>query len=461
MITTVIEGASIVDGSGRPRISTDIALAEDRIALIGDCSDREARRRFDCRGKVVAPGFIDACSHTDGKWLTAFRANSKSSQGITGEVTPLTVRSFTDSWAEGITVQELFVLASKAEHGTFGCFLAENDLQGAIEAGAAGAFIDLSVTALDAAIVMARDAARCGAPRVSVRIRDNDRDVVEAVDDAIALAERANVHVHITDHHVVYPRTSGRMEQTLERIDRARTRGASLTCDITPYTATWIDLATLLPPGVAPDALRDDALAAVAAVQMQAHFGEIWNDVMLAEVGSEERMAWCGLRFDEIARQTWRSPARAVVDFIAAEGHAARAFHFCLREDDVALALSANFCAVGTSAPAYSGHEQTYGLIHPRGYGSFARIFGRFVRQRRTLHLEEAVRRMTSLPANTFGLRDRGELREGAVADLVVFDEERFIDTATYLQPTSTAEGLMHVFRSGVDAFTSASARYV
>ncbi len=461
MITTVIESATIVDGSGRPRFLTDIALSEDRIALVGDCSDREARRRVDCQGKIVAPGFIDACSHTGGKWLTAFRANSKSSQGITGEIMPLSAGPFLDDWAEDGTVQDLIGLALRAEHGTIGCFLVESDVQNAIEAGAAGAFIDLSKTPLDSAVALASVAANSGAPRVSVRLRDNGSDVVTAIDEALALAERANVHVHIDNHHVVYPRASGRMERTLEHIDRARTRGASISCDITPYTATWIELASLLPPGVTPDAVRNDELAAVVALEMQARLGDIWNDLMLAEVGSEERMAWCGMRFDEIARQTWRAPSRAVLDFIAAEGNAARAFHFCLKEDDVALALSADFCAVGTSAAAYGGYETPFGLIHPRAYGTFPRIFGRFVRQRRTIDTEEAVRRMTSLPATIFGIRDRGEIREDAIADIVVFDEERFVDTATYLEPTSLPEGLLHVFRSGVDAFSSAAARIV
>jgi N-acyl-D-amino-acid deacylase len=451
VITTVLEGATIVDGSGRPRFSTDIALSEDRIALIGDCSDRETRRRVDCRGKVVAPGFIDACSHTDGKWLTAFEAKSKNSQGITSEITPLSAHSFPHDWDESITLQGLFALALRTEHGTNGAFLAETDIQSAVEAGAVGAAIDLSVTSPDTALVLATEAAACGAPRVAVRIRDNGAEVVDAIDEAIALAERANVHVHVMNHHVVYPHNSGRMERTLERIDHARTRGASISCDITPYTATWIDLASLLPPGVSPDALCDDALAAVVSLQMQARFGDIWHDIMLAEVGSEEGMAWCGMRFDEIARQTWRSPARAVIDFIAAEGSAARAFHFCLREDDVALALSAEFCAIGTSAAAYSGREEIFGLIHPRAYGTHPRIFGRFVRQRRTIALEEAVRRMTSLPARIFGLRERGEISEGSIADLVIFDEQAFIDTATYLEPATLPAGLTHLFRGGTE----------
>ncbi len=403
----------------------------------------------------MAPGFIDACSHTGGKWLTAFRANSKSSQGITEEITGLSTARFLDHWEESIRAAELFALARSTDHGTNGTFLAENDVEHAVEAGASGAAIDLSTTSLDDAISVARAAASSGAPRVSVRLRDSGNEVIDALDDAVALAERASVHVHITNHHVAYSHDSGRMERTLERIDRARTRGASITCDVAPYTATWIELASLLPSGVTPQALHDDALAAAVAMEMQARLGDIWHDVMLAEVGSEERVAWCGMRFDDIAKQTWRMPARAVVDTIAEEGNAARAFHFCLNEEDIALALSAGFCAVGTAAPSYSGDEQVFGLIHPRAYGTFPRIFGRFVRQRRTLLLEDAVRRMTSLPAQIFGLRDCGEIHEDAIADLVVFDEEQFVDTATYLEPTSLPKGLLYVFRSGIDAFAT------
>ncbi len=405
----------------------------------------------------MAPGFIDACSHTGRKWLAGFQANSKSSQGITGEITGLSTAPLMDHWDERIPIEELFALAAAREHGTHGTFLAESAVEAAIAAGAAGVAIDLAVTPLDAAVSLAKTASGSGAPRVSVRIRDNGNAVIDAVDEAIALAERAMVHVHIRNHHVVYPHETGRMERTLERIDRARTRGVSITCDVTPYTAAWIELSSLLPPGVTPEMLRDDALAAAVTIEMQARLGDIWQDVMLAEVGSEERIAWCGMRFDEIAKQTWRTPARAVVDFIAGERHAARAFHFCLKEDDVALALSADFCAIGTAAPSYSGDEQIFGLIHPRAYGTFPRIFGRFVRRRRVLALEEAVRRMTSLPSKSFAIRDRGQICEGMIADLVVIDEEAFIDTATYLQPISLSKGLLHVFRSGVDSFASAS----
>lgn len=451
MISTVLEGATIIDGSGRPGFETDIAFAEERIALIGDCSDREARRRFDCRGKIAAPGFFDACSHTGEKWLTTFSAQSKSSQGILREATRFSLDSSSRSWEESLNSGELFDLLRRTAKASYVSAFVSERVRESAEAGAAGVWLDLQTLSIERAVALAREAEAGGAPRAVVLLRDNGDGVVAAVDEAIAIAERASVHVHIANHHVVYPRTSGRMELTLERIDRARTRGAALSCDVAPYTATWIDLASLLPKNVRPDDLKDDVLAAAVAMEMQARLGAIWHDLMLAEVGSEERMAWCGTRFDEIAKATWRTPARAVVDFIRDEGFAARAFLFCLREDDVAAALSAEFCAIGTAAAGYRVDETPFGLIHPRAFGTFPRIFGRFVRQRRTLTFEEAVRRMTSLPAAIFGHPGGGILEPEAPADVVVFDRTEFIDTATYERPFSLPQGLSHLFRAGVD----------
>jgi N-acyl-D-aspartate/D-glutamate deacylase len=352
VITTVLEGPTIIDGSGRPRFSTDIAFAEERIALIGDCTGREARRRFDCRGKIAAPGFIDACSHTGEKWLTAFTAPSKTSQGIVAEITRFSGDSSKKTWEESLPVREVLDLARRANHETSGTFLVDHDVQAAVEAGAAGLWLDLKDVSTGEAVAKATLAASLGARLVSVTLADYGEHVVASVDDAISLAERASVHVHIANHHAALARASGRMERTLERIDRARTRGAPVSCDIAPYTATWIQLSSFLPQGVTPESLCDEALATAVSIEVQAHFGDVWDTLMLAEVSSEERMAWCGMRFDEIARQTWKTPARAVVDFIAVEPDA-RAFFFCLNEDDVAMALSADFCAVGTAAGTY------------------------------------------------------------------------------------------------------------
>jgi N-acyl-D-amino-acid deacylase len=409
MLSLIIEGGTIVDGSGRPRFSTDLALAQGRIARIGDCSEYDAVRRIDARGAIVAPGFIDTASQAPPDDEAPPCLLSKRSQGIVSEI----------------------------------------GFAGLEPAGALGASIDLRATPVERAIQIALAARADGKPRIHVRLRDHARELTESVAEALAIAATSDVELHIADLHVEGRANWGGTERALEQIDRARTRGASVTCDLYPYVATWIELASLLPASITADALDDERIAAASALEMEGRLGDIWHDIMLAEVAREERYAWCGMRFDEIARQMRLRPARAIIEFIRNDRARARAFHFCMHEDDIANVLSAGFCTIGTSAPALGERDARFGLVHPRAFGTFPRVIGRFVRQRRTLTLEEAIHRMTGLPARTFGLDKTGELRAEMRADLIVFDEREFIDTATYEQPVSVALGLKHLFIAG------------
>jgi N-acyl-D-amino-acid deacylase len=432
LLATVLEGGTIIDGTGRPPFATDIAFADGRIARIGDCSDREAAVRIDCRGRAIAPGFIDACSQTGNDRYELPALTSKVAQGVVLEVT-----------AE----QAGGGLAGAARVAAFAsCADAPDPIRAtteACEAGAIGAAIDLARTTLDAAIATARAAAAGGAPRARVQLGP------DGIADAVAIAREADVGVHVTHLTASTANARASLERTLEAIDAARASGLELACDVYPYKATWIALASLAPAGIAPSALADEAVAAAAAMEMTARLGDIWHELMLAEVGDERNLAWCGMRFDEIARQMRLSGARAVLRLLAQEGDAARAFHFSIHEDDVATALSANFCSVGSDAPAFDPRIERSGLVHPRAFGTFARIFGRFVRGRRVLSLEEAVRRMSALPAQAFGMGAYGEIAPERCATVVVFDPQRFVDTATYERPESLPLGLDHLFIDG------------
>jgi len=379
MFSTVIAGASIIDGTGRPRFSTDLALAGDRIARIGDCSTIDAPMHIDARGKILAPGFINTCAFADnaGRSLPPF--NSASAQGITSE----------------ILVEE------------------------------SGSFREI------------------------VQLRDYGRELLDALDETIDAAQRAGVPVHVAHLHGEGRDSRANVERALERIDRARTRGLDITCDVYPYIATWIELASLLPSTPEIAAYDDERIAAAAAMEMTARLGDRWHDLMLAEVSSEERYAWVGMRFDEIARQMRLGAARAVIEFVRLDGARARAFYFCTDEPAVATVLSAGFCTIGTAAAARSFNDERYGLVHPRTFGTFPRVIGRFVRQRRILSLEDAVARMTGRAALAFGLPDAGALRVGARADLVLFDETAFVDTATYERPVLAPLGLKSVWVAG------------
>jgi N-acyl-D-aspartate/D-glutamate deacylase len=405
----------ILNGAGDAPFTTDIALAGGRIAMVGDCRDRDAAVRIDCRGRAVAPAFIDACSQIGQAESVLSPVNSATAQGIATTVGPAD-----------------FETLATPERVREGC-----------EAGAFGVHIDLATADAGEALAAARGARAGRAARAYVSIAPG------GIDAAIALANAADVAVHITHLSEQTSAPRGALERTLLKIDAARERGLEITCDGYPYRATWITLESLLPAGITREALGNEAFAATVAMEMTARLGPIWHDLMLAEVGSEHNLAWCGMRFDAIAAQMRLSGARAVLAFIIEDGAKARAFHFCIEEDDLAMLYSAGFCAIGSNAPVLLMNEERLGLAHPRAYGTFPRMFGRFVRGRRILTREEAVRRMTTLPAHIFGLNDRGTIAAGRRADIVVFDAERFTDTATYAHPASFPEGLEHLFIEG------------
>jgi len=196
--------------------------------------------------------------------------------------------------------------------------------------------------------------------------------------------------------------------------------------------------------------LNDAEQAASIALFLQLKQTENWHDIMITEVGTEKNRALAGMRMDEIARAWFLPPAWAAIRLLREERLEVGAIFFKMSEDDVAAVLSASFCCVGSdaSARALSG-PTARGVPHPRTYGTFPRVFGRFVRGRKTLELVEAVRRMTSLPAQIFNLRDRGTIETGKYADLVVFDAQNIIDRATYEDPFQFPGGIAHVFVNG------------
>ncbi|MBV8583504.1 MAG: amidohydrolase family protein [Candidatus Eremiobacteraeota bacterium] len=231
-----------------------------------------------------------------------------------------------------------------------------------------------------------------------------------------------------------------------------------MACDVYPYVAMWTDLDTILPDDVRDggvDAtlarLRDPRTATAVTLALKLRFSDTeWHDILVTDVESERNAGLAGMRIDEIARDRRVSAPRAAVDLLVEERLGVQCAFFAMDEEDVASVLSASFCAVASDASArgFSG-VTAYGVPHPRAFGCFPRVYRRFVRARKTLTIEEAVRLMTSLPASLFNLRRRGVIAENAYADLVVFDPKTIGDRATYEQPFVPPEGISHVFVNG------------
>jgi N-acyl-D-amino-acid deacylase len=484
-------------------------VADGRIAVIGDCSERESFVTVACDGQALAPGFIDVHSHSDELWLADGRMLGKITQGVTTEIggncgtsaAPLygTARERKTRDAreyrvdvDWTTFDEFFGaverggvaanVASLVGLGTTRAAVAGDAarrldreelaaqarlVREAIEQGAIGVSSGLiyepgryaDVAELAACAIAAREA---GAPRYVSHVRDEGDHVVAAIDEALAVGAAAEVAVRCSHHKAQGKRNWGKVHRTLEAISRARGRGADVAVDVYPYIASWTGLATILPdavrrggPAATLERLNDPEVVAATALALTlardpATGGDGWHDILITDAGTERNAGFAGYRIDELAGYWHLSPARAAIRLLVEEELRVECAFFSMAEDDVATVLSAEFCCIGSdaSARAYEGITAR-GVPHPRTYGCFPRVFGRFVRGRPTLSTEEAVRRMTSLPADLFGLAGRGRIALGAHADLVVFDPQTIVDRATYERPFQAPEGIRHVYVNG------------
>jgi N-acyl-D-amino-acid deacylase len=504
VISTVLHNATIVDGIGLPPYTTDVGIVGDRIAIIGDLSERDAVTHVDCSGKTLAPGFIDVHSHSDELWLALPGCDGKIAQGVTTEIGgncgmsvaplhgPSLERVKRNASHVGVSVEwrSLDEFFSLVEHagvalnvatlvglGTTRQMIAgdsERRLEGdeleaqaavvreACEQGAIGVSSGLiyppSMYAGEYELAaMAAAARKGGAPRYASHVRDEGDNVVSAIEEALSIGRRAEVTVQCSHHKASGKKNWGKVHQTLELIASARARGLDAYCDVYPYIASWTELASILPPesryggiDATLERLRDPETSAAIALYLNMKHEGIWHDMLITEVASERNQGVAGMRVDDIARMWHLSPARAAIRLLLEERLEVGSMFFKMNEEDVASVLSADFCCIGSDASirALSG-PTARGVPHPRTFGTFPRIFGRYVRQRGTVDLVEAVRRMTSLPAQIFGLQERGTIVAGNYADLVLFDADRIRDTATYEQPYQLPEGISHVFVNG------------
>jgi N-acyl-D-amino-acid deacylase len=482
LISTVLENAEIVDGMGRSPYTTDVGIVADRIALIGDLRERDALVRIDCTGKTLAPGFIDTHSHSDELWLELPRCDGKIAQGVTTEIggncgssfDPRRIDEFLrDVERNGVALNVATLVGlgttRRLISGDSERRLELDELQAqarivrdACEQGAIGVSSGLiyppsmyaDTAELAALAAAARDAR---APRYASHLRSEGDDLIAAVEEAIEIGRRAEVAVQFSHHKASGKKNWGKVHRSLELIDAARASGLDAYCDVYPYVASWTSLATILPAHAryggtqaTLERLADPESAGAIQLYLQLRHADDWHDMLITDVASEQNAQLAGMRMDEIARAWWLSPAAAAIRLLREEQLNVGAVFFKMCEDDVATVLSADFCCIGSDASvrALSG-PTAKGVPHPRTFGTFPRVFGRYVRARKTLDLSEAVRRMTALPAAAFGLRERGAIAVGNYADIVVFDAQTIRDTATYEAPYQLPVGIEHVFVNG------------
>jgi dihydroorotase/N-acyl-D-amino-acid deacylase len=488
----VIQHGRIVDGSGNPWFIADVALKGDTIVRLAPHIDPEGARTIDASGLVVAPGFIDVHSHSEAEQgiVRNPAAENNVRQGVTTVFAnpdgggSVQVKAFLDKVAAArpaINVGAFIghgpvreaVMGLVNRHATEEELARMRALVGrAMEEGAFGLstglfYVPGHYASLDEVIDLAREAGRHGGVHQS-HMRDEAARVLESVRDTIAIGERGGLPTQITHHKIVGQRHWGLSVETLKLIDDARVRGVDATIDLYPYTAS----STSIEGGLVPPWARESGRAALLERLNDPALGErarrdIANaleydrgsgnpdNVVLASCPFDPTLAGKGLGRvlrDRGQAVTLEAAAELVVEIVRRGG--CTAVYHVIGDDDLVRIL--RHPAAMVASDAFPG-EPEFGrdVPHPRAYGTFARVLARYVRDEGVLTLEDAVRKMTSFPAARMHLADRGLVRPGFKADLVVFDRERIQDRATFERPHQYAEGVSHVIVNGISVLAN------
>jgi N-acyl-D-amino-acid deacylase len=510
MLDVKIEGATVVDGTGTAGGRTDVGIRDEEIVALGDLSREPAGRTLNAAAKVVTPGFIDVHSHSDWSLWANRRAESKIRQGVTTEVvgncgfSPAPVaterlddlRGFALARPSGLDFRwrsmEEYLDAFDA-HGTalnvvqlvgHGALRIatmgfanreptaeeqrdmERLLAAAMEAGAWGLSTGLvyppgSYARTGEIVALARVAARHRGFYAS-HIRGEGATLLDAVAEAIRVGREADLSVQVSHIKAAGRPNWGNVPQALALVDAAVADGIDVLADVYPYTASSTLLRTLLPAwalegglGVMKQRLAEagtrarirEALTVLPAGQsLVDRVG--WDNVMISSCPRRREAE--GRRLSELAA-TWRlDPFDVAAELLETDDGQAHVVMFQLAERDVRQALVHERVMIGSDGSALAPYgELGAGRHHPRSYGTFPRVLGFYVREQRLLSLPQAVHKMTGLPAQRLGLRDRGVIRVGAKADLVVLDPRTVGDVASYEDPHRYPRGIEHVLVNG------------
>lgn len=297
-------------------------------------------------------------------------------------------------------------------------------------------------------------------------IRDEADTILDALNEAIAIGRQASVPVHISHHKVMGSSNWGKSVKTLAAIDQARTDGLDISCDVYPYLAGETSLYALLPPWlmdggvnrlvslIKSETVRQKIQRNIEQGDLNGWWNPIkgagWDNIILGAVQTQKNKQFEGMSIPEISTAVGKSEYDVIYDLMIDEDGQVKVFLNTMCEEDLTRILKYPFCSIGSDGWAEEKEAmKNYSKVHPRNYGTFAKILGRYVRELKVLRLEEAIRKMTSLPASRLGLLDRGLIRTGMAADLVVLDDDCIIDTASYKDSRSYPKGIYYVFVNG------------
>jgi N-acyl-D-amino-acid deacylase len=508
MYDLIIRNATVVDGTGNPWFRGDVAIAGTSIAAVGRVAG-EASRVIDANSLCVCPGFIDVHAHGDFTPFDKAVVDYKLRQGITTEVNgncgfsaapvhpstlglvrryvegfiapeqgvPWNWRSlgeYLDSIAQARLAINIAPLIghgalraaamgyeqrapSAAELDTMRALMRESMEQGAFGLSTGLVYVPGTYAQTDEIVDIAKVAARYGG-LYATHMRNEGERLFEAFDEAIQIGRRAEIPVQISHHKAAGKPNHGKVSETLRRLDDERAHGLEITVDQYPYTAGSTTLASVLPPwaqdGGVPkilERLRDadtrrEIRAAMAADPQHGENmirGCSWDEILIASVKSARNKACEGKSLQQIGAMRGEEPLESVFNLLLDEECAVAMIMFTMAEEDVRTVMRHPATMIGTDG------IWSHGKPHPRIYGTYPRILGTYVREQRLLSLEEAVRKMTSFPAQKFGLWKKGVVRQGMDADLVIFDPDTVAERSSFQDPHQYPAGLPYVILNG------------
>ncbi len=508
----VITNGHIIDGTGSPWYSGDIGVRDGRVAAIGNLSEAARTRTIDAQGKVVAPGFIDMLGQSEVTILVDPRLPSKIFQGITTEVTGeggsiapqndavleadlpgyehykinpdwRTLRQYfarLEKQGMGINLAT-YVGATQVRRMVLGdadvqptpeqlekmkALVREAMLDGAVGVSTALEYAPAPYAKTEELIALASEAAKFGGI-YATHMRSESDDVLGSIDESIRIGREAHIPVEIWHLKVAGKHNWGRMPEVVAKIDHARAQGADISANTYAYTAWFNSMSAFIPPwahdgGDAKliERLKDPATRARIRKDLMTP-SKTWDnewdeisgpqDVMIGVVLNPDLKKFQGKRLSEVAQAWKKDPMDALFDLLIADKAFTSCAVFGMSEPDVVLALQQPWVSVdndssGTSPDGILGEEHP----HPRAYGTFPRILRKYVREEKKLTLEDAIRKFSALPAQRMRFTDRGVLKTGMWADVVIFDPETVRDLATFDNPNQLSQGMEFVLVNGV-----------
>lgn len=477
----IIKNGKIIDGTGNSWYYGNIGIVNGKVAAIGKLENTSAKRTIDAKGLIVAPGFIDVHAHIEGGELTTPTADNFIHDGVTSVVTGncggsnLDVAAYfkrLDSVKTSINVATL-IGHNTVRRAVMGDLQRDPTseeqtkmealVQKAMQEGAVGfstglIYVPGTYSKTAEVVNLAKVASGFNGVYAS-HIRDEGDKVTDAVNEAIAIGRDAKIPVEISHFKVTYKPNWGRSVETIGLVEKARVEGLDVTIDQYPYVASSTTLDTTVPTwvfGGGRDSMKirinDPAMREKIKKEMVTNLKEKklknYSYAQVARYAPDT--TYNGKNISEINKLKGRKAkpmeeAETILEMVGATNRTQMVF-FSMDENDLVRILQYPFNMIASDAGIAKFGS---GMPHPRAYGTNARVLGRYVNEIKAIRLEEAIRRMTSLPAQKFNLRDRGLIREGMAADVVIFDEKQVGDAATYSQPHAYSKGFAYVIVNG------------